>query len=86
MEILKYVAISFLSLSVFIIFCFAVKSRKTLKILLLNGFIGISLLAIINLTSRFSGVYIPINIYTVSGSGVFGIPALIGFLILSFIF
>ena len=86
MEILKYITISLLSLSAFIIFCFAVKSKKILKTLLLNGFMGICLLAIIDLTSRFTGVHIPINIYTVSGSAVFGIPALIGFLLLGFIF
>lgn len=86
MEILKYIAISVLLLSAFIIFCFAVKSKKLLKTLLLNGFMGICLLAIINLTAKFSGVYIPINLYTVSGSAVFGIPALIGFLVLGFIF
>ncbi|MBR6509991.1 MAG: pro-sigmaK processing inhibitor BofA family protein [Clostridia bacterium] len=86
MEILKYAVISVLSLSAFLIFCFAVKSGKLLKTLLLNGFIGICLLAIINLTSRFSGVHIPINLYTVSSSAVLGIPALIGFLLLVFIF
>ncbi|MBQ6826146.1 MAG: pro-sigmaK processing inhibitor BofA family protein [Clostridia bacterium] len=86
MEILKYIVISLLSLSAFIIFCFAVKSKKTLKTLFLNGFMGVCLLAIIDLTSRFTGVHIPINLYTVAGSAVFGIPALIGFLLLGFIF
>ena len=29
----------------------------------------------VNLTSRFTGVHIPINIYTVPSAAVFGIPA-----------
>ena len=86
MEALKYVAIIALSVFTLIILIFAKKSKKTFKILIFNAFLGISLLAIINLTSKFTNVYIPINEYTVTGCGVFGVPAVSIFLIFRFIF
>ena len=86
METLKYVTIIMLSVFTLIIFGFAIKSKKPLRLLAFNAFLGIVLLAIINLTARFTGVYIPINEYTVAGCGVFGLPAVSIFLILRFIF
>lgn len=75
-------------LSVFFltILFFAIKSRKFLKTLLFNAFLGIGILALIDLTGRFTGIYIPVNLYSVAGSGAFGIPAVCGFLVLQIIF
>ena len=86
MEALKYVVILVLSIFILIILGFEIKSKKPLRILFFNAFLGIVSLAIINLTSKFSGVYIPINEYTVTGCGIFGIPAVSFFLIFKFIF
>lgn len=86
MEILKYSFFALLGISVLTILYFAVKSKKFFKTLLLNAFIGVVLLAVINLTAGFTGAYLPINEYTVTGSAVFGVPALCGFLIFKFIF
>ena len=65
---------------------FAAKTKRFFKTLLLNAFLGIAVMAIIDLTAKFTGVHIPVNQYTVAGSAVFGIPAVCGFLILPIIF
>ena len=86
METLKYVALAIISIFILVILGFAVRTKKPFKILLFNSFLGIVSLAIINLTAKFSGVYIPVNEYTVTGCGIFGIPGMLFFLILRFIF
>ena len=86
MNYLKYAVIILLSVTAFIILIFCLLSKKPIKTLLFNVFLGVCSLAIINLTSKFSGAYIPINQFTVVGSGVFGMPAICGFLILNLIF
>lgn len=65
---------------------FAAKTKRFFKTLLLNAFLGLAVMAIIDLTAKFTGVHIPVNQYTVVGSAVFGIPAVCGFLILPIIF
>ena len=64
---------------------FAIESHKFFKTFLFNTFLGISVLAIIDLTAKFTGMYIPLNWYSVGGSAVFGIPAVILFLIMQII-
>ncbi len=86
MEILKYLTFAFAGVSAFIIFVFAARSKRIFRTLLFNAFAGICLLALIDLTAKFTGVYIPVNPYTVTGGAVFGIPALCGALLLKFIF
>lgn len=86
METLKYVAIAVITVFLFVILGFAVKTKKPFKILLFNAFIGIVSLAIIDLTSKFTRVYIPVNEYTVAGCGIFGMPGVLFFLILRFVF
>lgn len=86
MEILKYIILSALGITVLLILFFALKSRKFFKTLFFNAFLGITALAVIDITSKFSGVYIPVNYYTVGASGVLGLPGVFGFLISNFIF
>ena len=86
MEILKYSILILLGVSAFIIFIFSAKSKKFFKTLFLNAVLGLFFLSVINLTDNFTGVNIPVNEYTVTGSAVFGLPALCGFLALKFIF
>lgn len=69
-----------------VIFIFALKSHKFFKTLFLNAFIGLSVLAIIDLTGKYTGIFLPINWYSVCGASVFGIPAVCGFLVLQIIF
>lgn len=85
MEILKYSVIVLLCLSAFIILGLSIGSGKPLKVLLINALIGVFAVTAINLTARFTGIHIPINEYTLTGAGVYGLPAVCGLLILKLI-
>ena len=74
-----------LSIFFLAVLLFAIKSHKFFKTLLFNAFLGIGVLAIIDLTGKFTGIFLPINLYSVAGSGVFGIPAVCGLLVLQII-
>jgi len=86
MEIIKYILISVLILSELIIIYFAIKSKKFLRTLFLNAFLGIIAIIIINLTKKYSGVHIPMNYYTLGTGSILSIPGVIGILICNFIF
>lgn len=66
-----------------IIILFSVFNKKPLRTLIFNAFLGLGIHIIINLTSYFTNIYIPLNLYTVVGTSVFGIPAIFCFLILN---
>ena len=85
MDIERIVKIIFIVFAV-IIFIAALFCKKPLKMLFLNSFLSILVLVIINLTSNFTGVYLPINQYTVSGCAVSGIPGVVMFLFFKLIF
>ena len=61
---------------------FMIKSHKFFKTLIFNAFLGLCDLAIIDLTSKLTGLYIPLNWYSAGGTAVFGIPAVCLLLIL----
>lgn len=86
MEILKYFAIALLSVTAIVIIGFMLKSGRPFKYIILNAVIGLAAIFLVDITSRFTGVHIPINEWTVSGSAGYGIPAVCGFLILQLIF
>ncbi len=86
MNALKYITLGLLIIVSLVIFVFAVKSGKTFKALFLNSFSGGAALALINLTTVFTGVSIPLNLFTALGSLLYGIPSVCGFLILPLIF
>ena len=73
-------------ISVLMILFFAIKSKKFLSSLFINAFLGIGAVVVINITSKYSGVSIPINEFSVLASGVLGVPAVFGLLILNLIF
>ncbi len=83
---MKAFYITILSFFAVVVLFLAIKSRKLFKTLLFNGFLGLCVLAIINLTSKFSGLYIPLNWYSVGLSGVFGVPSVCLLLILQILF
>lgn len=85
-EILKYLILSVLIFGVLAILLLAIRSRKFFKTLLINGILGILAITVIDITSKYSGVYIPVNYYTVGSSAVFGLPGVFGLLIANFIF
>ena len=86
MDILKYCGIAVLVIGALALLIFAVKTKKFFKALIFNAFLGIAVMAVIDLTAKFTGVHIPVNWWTVGGSAVFGIPAVCGYLILPLIF
>lgn len=86
MTFLKNAWIILLGLTFFIILVYSLVSRKPFKTLLLNAFLGVMALAVVNLTSKYTGAFIPLNEYTAVGSSVLGLPAVCGFLLLKFIF
>ena len=68
-----------------VVLFFGIKSHKFLKTLLFNAFLGLCTLAIIDLTAKFTGMYIPLNWYSVGGSAVFGVPFIVILILLQII-
>ncbi len=83
MTFLKYAVSTILIICFLYIIFLAIKSRKPIKFLLFNAFIGITTLLIIVLTKKLTNIFLPVNEYTVIGSAVLGVPFIIGFLILN---
>ncbi|MBR3961857.1 MAG: pro-sigmaK processing inhibitor BofA family protein [Clostridia bacterium] len=86
MKLIEIILYTVLVISLIIIFYFLYKTGKPVK----NAFylISVSLmaLAIINLTSPFSGVRVPINPYSVTATAVYGLPGIAGIIFLCTIF
>ena len=85
MNIILIAAIAVLSVFALALLIFHIRSRRPLRSILLNAALGIAALTVINLTSRFTGVHIPVNWFSVGGSGIFGLPAVFALLILQMI-
>ena len=85
MDFLKYAVYILLGITYFYILILSIKSRKPFKFLFLNALSGILSICLIGLTKKFTGVFIPINHYTLIGGSTLGIPAIIGFLVLNLI-
>ena len=81
MKTLGIVAIVWLSLCAFVLLILHIKSHKMIKSILLNAFLGFAAIAAINLTQKFTGVHIPLNWYTIGGSGVLGLPCVCGIIL-----
>ncbi len=86
MGIFKIIILSVLGLTALLILFFALKSRRFFKTIFLNALLGILAITVLNLTSRFSGVYIPVNYYSAGTGAVLGLPGVFGLLIANFIF
>ncbi len=86
MTFLKYSGIAAVVLSGLAILIVCVLGRKPLRCIILNIAIGVAALAAVNITARFTGVYIPVNEWTVGGSAVFGMPGVCGIILLQMIF
>ncbi len=82
MKALEISLIIWLSLCAFILLIMHIKSHKFLKSVALNAALSYVAILIINLTKGFSGVFIPLNFWSVGGCGVFGLPCVCGILIL----
>lgn len=69
-----------------IYFVLAAKTKKPFKTILSFAALGLLAMTVINLTSKYSGVYIPVNAYTVTLNATLGLPATITLLFLRMIF
>lgn len=69
-----------------IYFVLAAKTQKPFKTILSFAALGLLAMTLINLTSKYSGVYIPVNVYTVTLNAALGLPATITLLFLRMIF
>lgn len=85
LQFLKYGVIVLLIITALLIFGFCLKGGKPFKYLLINAAAGIAAFAVIDLLSFFTGVYIPVNPYTAGGAAMYGVPCVIGFLVLPLI-
>ena len=85
MKTLEITAIIWLCICGFILLVMHIKSHKMIKSIFLNAFSAIAAIAVINLTQKFTGVHIPLNLWTAAGSSVFGLPCVCGILLLQII-
>lgn len=86
MEFLKYGGIALAALGGLAVLIFAFKTGKPFRALLLNALSGLAVLTLIDITTRFTGVHIPVNQWTAGLSAGFGVPAVCLFLVLPVIF
>ena len=86
MQFLKISFIILLVVYLLLILVFSAKTGKMLKTLLLSVASGLAVMAVINILSRFTGVDISVNAWTIGSSAVFGIPGVLGLLVLRMFF
>lgn len=86
MKVLGISACVWLCICAFALLIMHIKSGKFIKSVFLNALLGIIALAAVNCTHKYTGVLLPINWYTVVGSGVFGIPAVCTFVVMGLLF
>ncbi len=80
MEILNIVLKVFAAIYLLVYIILAFCGKKPLKTIALCAVLGWISLAVVNLCSRFTDVYIPINAYSVSLTAAGGIPAAVAIL------
>ncbi len=76
---ISFIIILSVYLITLLIFCY--KDGNFFKTLLLSVMSGIAVFTVVNLTSRFTGVYIPVNAWTCGSSALFGVPGVLGLLL-----
>ena len=80
-----YIVYGIIIITLITVLIFALVSRRFFKTILFNSLLGLCAIVLINLTSKFTGVHIPLNYYTVFGGASLGIAGVIGVLILNLI-
>ncbi len=85
MKILGIFGITWLSICALVLLVLHIKSHRLFKSIFLNAVLGFAVIAIINLTQKFTGVGVPLNWWTVAGSGVLGMPCVCGIILLQII-
>ncbi len=82
MKVLGILAVIWLSLCAFALLIIHIKSHRILRSIALNAVLAFAAILIINITKHFTGVYIPLNWWSVSGCGIFGLPCVCGIILL----
>ena len=82
MKTLGIITIVWLSLSALVLLVLHLKSHRFIKSVILNALLGFVAIAIINLAQKFTGVFVPLNWWSVGGSGIFGLPCVCGIVLL----
>lgn len=85
MQILKICFIIILVVYVLLLLYFSYKNGKIIRSVLLSALIGIITFTVVNLLSGFSGVGIPVNAWTLGSSATFGLPGVLGLLLMRMI-
>lgn len=86
MDIFNTILTIFLAIYFIIAFVFSLFEKKPIKTLFMFAAIGVVALILVNLTSPFTKISLPINMYTIISSAAFSIPGVITLLILKIIF
>ena len=86
MQFLIYSFFGILAVFFIVKLIFCLKGEKMLLRLLLHSALGFAVFILINLTSKWSGVYIPLNEWSFGFTAALGIPAVCGQLILQIFF
>lgn len=82
LKAIEILAIIWLSLCTLTLLILHIKSHRLIKSVFLNAVFGFAAIAIINLTRSLTGVFVPLNWWTVAGSGVFGLPYVCGIILI----
>lgn len=65
----------------FALFIIAAKTKKPFSTVFSGAVSGLGALAVVDILSKFTGVFIPLNVWTVSSSAALGIPGVISLLL-----
>ncbi len=86
---MKYLGISFiiyLVLYLIILLVLCHKSGKFLKTALLFILSGVAAFTVVNIISSYTGVSVPVNLWTVGTSAALGLPGVLGLLLIRMFF
>lgn len=86
MQFLKIAAAVLLGVTEISVLVLALRGKRPFKVLFLSALCGIAGLAAVNLSTRFTGIHIPINPCTAASGALFGLPAVCGLVLLQLIF
>ncbi len=77
------IVFSLLAVTAITLFVLHIKTHRPIKSILIHAALGLAAMVIINLTAKFTGVKVPVNLYSVISAGTLGIPAVCLLLVLN---
>lgn len=78
MNFIRISFIIYLCIYVLLLLWLCHKNGSMLKTFLMSALSGMAVFTAVNLLSRFTGVSIPVNVYTLGASAGLGIPGVLG--------